>query len=348
MFFKKLLPLVAACLLLAGDAFAAAPLRMSTVWLDEHETFLIWYAKQRGWDKEAGLDVNVRPFGSGIDVLNALPAEAWDMAGMGAVPAPMLNLRHDARIVAVGNDEAAANAVLVRPDGPIAKASGVPGLLGDAATVRGKTFLTTTLSSAHYALHGWLKALGLTERDVTIKNMDQELALAAFANGIGDGVALWAPHLYEGRERGWLPVSVPRTGELGNPIVLLADKAFSEAHPEAVAAFLGVYLRAVDAIRREAPEALVPEYRRFFREWAGKEYSETLALADLKSHPVFPLEEQLALFDASQGPSAVQRRQADIALFYRALGSITDEEFRKVENGGYATDRFLKRIAASR
>ena len=133
MFFKKLLPLVAACLLLAGDAFAAAPLRMSTVWLDEHETFLIWYAKQRGWDKEAGLDVNVRPFGSGIDVLNALPAEAWDMAGLGAVPALMLNLRHDARIVAVGNDEAAANAVLVRPDGPIAKASGVPGLLGDAA-----------------------------------------------------------------------------------------------------------------------------------------------------------------------------------------------------------------------
>ena len=44
----------------------------------------------------------------------------------------------------------------------------------------------------------------------------------------------------------------------------------------------------------------------------------------------------------------MQRRQADIALFYRALGSITDEEFRKVENGGYATDRFLKRIAASR
>ena len=65
MFLKKLLPLVAACLLLAGGAFAAAPLRMSTVWLDEHETFLIWYAKQRGWDKEAGFDLTMMPFDSG-------------------------------------------------------------------------------------------------------------------------------------------------------------------------------------------------------------------------------------------------------------------------------------------
>ena len=353
--FKKLISafLAAAfCVSLTGMAFAEKLTKVPTAWMDEHETFLIWYAKEKGWDKQAGLDIDIQYFGSGMDILNALPSGSWVFAGMGAVPAMMGNLRYGTSVIAIGNDESMTNSVLVRGDSPIAKVKGFnkdfPEVLGSPDTVKGKTFLTTTVSSAHYALSSWLKVLGLTDKDITIKNMDQAQALAAFDNGIGDGVALWAPHLYEGRERGWLPVSVPRTGELGNPIVLLADKAFSEAHPEAVAAFLGVYLRAVDAIRREAPEALVPEYRRFFREWAGKEYSETLALADLKSHPVFPLEEQLALFDASQGPSAVQRRQADIALFYRALGSITDEEFRKVENGGYATDRFLKRIAASR
>ena len=44
----------------------------------------------------------------------------------------------------------------------------------------------TTVSSAHYGLSNWLKALGLTDKDVTIKNMDQAQALGAFDNGIGD------------------------------------------------------------------------------------------------------------------------------------------------------------------
>lgn len=89
------------------------------------------------------------------------------------------------------------NSVLVRPDSPIAKVKGYnkdfPEVLGSPDTVKGKTFLTTTVSSAHYGLSSWLKVLGLTDKDITIKNMDQAQALAAFDNGIGDGVALWLP-----------------------------------------------------------------------------------------------------------------------------------------------------------
>ena len=32
-------------------AFAAAPVKLRTAWLDEHEAFLVWYAKEKGWDK---------------------------------------------------------------------------------------------------------------------------------------------------------------------------------------------------------------------------------------------------------------------------------------------------------
>ena len=72
---------------ISGAAMAAGKLvKVPTAWMDEHETFLIWYAKEKGWDKEAGLDVEIKYFNSGADILNALPSGEWVFAGMGAVP----------------------------------------------------------------------------------------------------------------------------------------------------------------------------------------------------------------------------------------------------------------------
>lgn len=39
-----------------------------------------------------------------------------------------------------------------------------PNVYGTPESVKGKTVLCTTVSSAHFALSSWLKALGLTER----------------------------------------------------------------------------------------------------------------------------------------------------------------------------------------
>ena len=56
---KRFLGIMAAALcvlnLTVGSAFSADLVKVPTAWLDEHETFLMWYAKEKGWDKEAGL-----------------------------------------------------------------------------------------------------------------------------------------------------------------------------------------------------------------------------------------------------------------------------------------------------
>ena len=75
-------------------AFAAAPVKLRTAWLDEHEAFLVWYAKEKGWDKEEGLDIEMLLFSSGMAQLNALPAGEWVLAGTGAVPGMMGALRY--------------------------------------------------------------------------------------------------------------------------------------------------------------------------------------------------------------------------------------------------------------
>ena len=174
--------------------------------------------------------------------------------------------------------------------------------------------------------------------------MDQAQALAAFDNNIGDGVALWAPHMYAGQEKGWKIVGDLHMCKVGNPIVLIADKAYAEKNPEITAKFLSIYLRAVNMLRNEPLESLVPEYQRFFLEWAGKNYSKELALTDLKTHPVYNLEQQLALFDTAKGVSSAQKWQGDIAKFFAGVGSINQTELKKVESGSYAVDTYLKRV----
>ncbi len=348
---KRLLTLLLVamfCFTLAASASAKKLTKIPTAWMDEHETFLMWYAVEKGWDKEVGLDIEILYFSSGMDILNALPSGSWVFAGMGGVPAMMGNLRYGTSVIAIGNDESMTNSVLVRADSPIAKAKGYnkdyPEVLGSPETVKGKEFLTTTVSSAHYALSSWLKVLGLTDADVTIKNMDQAQALAAFDNGIGDGVALWAPHMYAGEDKGWRIVSDLNKCKVGNPIVLIADTKYAEANPEVAAKFLAVYLRAVNMLQKEPLENLVSEYQRFFLEWAGKNYNAKLSLTDLKTHPVFNLEEQLALFDESKGSSTAQQWQAAIAKFFASVGSINQDELAKVGDGKYATGKYLKLI----
>lgn len=333
---------------LASPALAAAPVKMKTAWLDEHETFLTWFAKEKGWDKEEGLDLDLSYFDSGMAVLNALPAGEWVVAGFGSVPGVMGALRFDSYVIMIGNDESTTNAVMVRPDSPIMKTKGYnkdyPEVYGHPDDVRGKTFLCTTVSSAHFAFSHWLKVLGLKDSDVILKNMDQAQALSAFSTGIGDGVALWAPHMYSGEEKGWKIVGTPKTCGQGMPIVLSADRKFADANPELIAKFLRVYLRAINHVRSVPAEQLVPEYRRFFLEWAGKDYSAATALKDLQTHPVFTYEEQMAMFDDSKGPSTAQKWQTAIAEFFTETGRINKDDLKKVGDSKYCTNKFLKLV----
>ena len=98
-------------------ARSASPVPMKTAWLGEHETFAVWYAKQKGWDKEAGLDLTMLRFDSGKAIVEGVLAYDWAIAGCGAVPALTATLSERLDIIAVANDESAANALYVRKPG---------------------------------------------------------------------------------------------------------------------------------------------------------------------------------------------------------------------------------------
>lgn len=319
---------------------------LDTTWQAEQETFIPWYAKDKGWDKEAGFEFKLLMFDSGMAQIEALPAKQWVLGGTGGVPMMFGALRHNAYLLAIGNDESVTNAVLVRPDSPILKTKGAnpkfPEVFGSAETVKGKTILCTTISSGHYAMSLWLKALGLTDKDVVIKNMDPAQCVAAFEKGIGDAVVLWAPQMYNGLKKGWKVASDVKKAGGFVPIVLIGDKEFCDKNPETVAKFLKIYFRGIDLIRKEGVK-LAPDYSRFLN-WAGLRMTEEEAKMDLELHPVFTLQEQLKMFDSSNGPSQVQIWQKDLVKFFTDLGKLKPAEGEKLMTGFYITDKFLKMV----
>ena len=66
---------------LSGSAAFAKPLvPLRTAWLGEHETFLVWYAREKGWDKAEGLDLELLPFESGKNVIDEMQSSNWAIA----------------------------------------------------------------------------------------------------------------------------------------------------------------------------------------------------------------------------------------------------------------------------
>ena len=132
--------------------------------------------------KEAGLDLTMLRFDSGKAIVEGVLAYDWAIAGCGAVPALTAALSERLDIIAVANDESAANALYVRADSPLLSIKGTnpayPDIYGDQATVKGKEILCPKGTSAHYMM-AW-PSLGLEEKDVRVKYMSPVQALGAF------------------------------------------------------------------------------------------------------------------------------------------------------------------------
>ena len=249
-----------------------------------------------------------------MDQLEALPAKQWVVGGTGTVPILVGALRYNTYLIGIANDESWVNAVTVRPDNPALKVKGwnpeYPNLLGSPETVKGKTFLYTQSSSQHFGSSEYLKALGLTEKDVVMQNMDPAQVLAAFDAGIGDFAGIWPMWLYIGMERGNKLIYQPGDVNAVLTLTLVGDKAFCDAHP-------------------------------------GQDIEPQMAKMDLEYHPVFDIDQQLAIFDDSKGPSQVEQWQDKVLDFFASQGRFSPEEVKKIRGSGYINGTFLKMAAES-
>ena len=300
----RFLPALLLALLLSPVSASAAPesVPLKTGWLGEYEAFPVWYARQQGWDKEAGLDVEMLRFDSGKALIEGMKAYKWVLGGCGIVPTVSAAFGAPFEVVGVPGDEAAANAVLLRKDGTTA--------------VKGKLVLCTKGTSAHYTLVQWLHSLGLTEKDVKIRFMPPEQALGAFRGGMGDVLVTWAPYTYAAEKEGCVVAATAAGVKSSLPLVLLADKQFAAENAELVQRFLALYQRGAAVLAAEPDEQVVTAYVRFCKEWAGRELDAATARKDLQNHRIYQVSEQLELM--GEGTGSLRARLSDMAAFLAA------------------------------
>lgn len=316
-------------------AAAQEPETLKTAWLAEHEAFAAWYGKERGWDREAGFTLEMERYPSGRELIAGIGESKWSIGACGALPALAAVLESRLEIVGVGNDESYSTGVYARADSPLLGAVGhnpaFPEMAGSPETVKGKTILCPVGSSAYYTVAQWLRGLGLSVGDVVIRDVNPKTGLEAFSRGEGDAIAFWAPFTHEAERLGYKPVVMSNQCGASQPILIVANQPFAARHPERVASFLKMYFRGIDALRTAPRETLIKDYRRFYQEWTGRELSEEAAAWELERHPVYTLEEQLAMF----GPDGhLMEWLRNLAHFHGG-----DNRLK------FVTDTYLKRAA---
>lgn len=309
------------------------------------DTYPTYRMIEEGFDKEAGLELEMMFFDSGMPQIEAIPAHQWHVASTGIVPSLMSALRYDTKILALATDESNAQGVLARADSPVFNTQGAvaeyPNIYGKVEDVKGKTFLCTTVSSGHFILNQYLKAFGLTEADVVVKNLEQAQIMAAFESGEGDFCVLWSPFMYRGWEKGWKMVATGSDVNTALTMVFVADPQLLEENPELVAKYLGLYFDQIDYMKKEGVNT-ASAVKDYFMDWCAMEITDNDAKLDIETHPMYNLEEQLEMFQSGK----IEEAMAKATDFFVAQQKFTPEEAEQLKAKHYGvSDEILKLIA---
>jgi ABC-type nitrate/sulfonate/bicarbonate transport system substrate-binding protein len=325
-----------ALLLASGASQAEAALTEIKV---SYQPALYWalpffVASEKNWWAEVGLKPVFSTFPAGVPQIAAVASKSWDVGGTGSVPAVLGHVRFGIKTIGLTNDESAGNALLVRKElaDQIAK---------DPASIKGQTILLTANSTGDYAVQSCLKKYGLAKADVTIKNMGQAEIISAVSSNNANLAGLWAPNIYTLEEK--VGAKVLCSGKDGGVVVpgaLIARGEYAEQHPENVAKFLAVYLRAWKWMSANKPEAV--EMMKKFYAQGGVAISDASMKKEFDTRPTFDLAQQLARMDRSRGNSDMDAWFGQISIFMRGTGAIQGVP----RSSDFITDTYMKRVQA--
>jgi ABC-type nitrate/sulfonate/bicarbonate transport system substrate-binding protein len=150
----------------------------------------IWMAIQKGFFKDEKLDVTVKWFSAGTTAMQTFQAGKEGKRGFGDFNTggelPAVNFWQNM-------DEQYALLAIIERDTEgyvgIAKAD-----IKTGKDLKGKTIATRVGSTGSWFVSEYLKAQGLTDKDVTIKNMDPHIMPSALDRGDIDAFFVWEPY----------------------------------------------------------------------------------------------------------------------------------------------------------
>lgn len=325
----------------------AEPVSIQTAWLDEMETFPVWYAHKNKWDLEENIVLTMNSYSTGRVLVDSFSSAKWKIAGCGLIPALKGVTEKDFVIIALGVDETKANVIYGRKEGKIAERTetnnNFPAVKGDKHSVVGSLLLCPYGTNSHRLLLKWIEIAGVNEDLVTIQDMNPDKAVSGVINGFGDAVSFWLPAASAFYENDIL-VKLADARECGLSFytVIVADKKFVETNSNEIQAFINVYLKAADALAALPEEEKIQLYKEFRWEWGNTALTDNAARLELETHQFYSAQEQKKFFLQSQENSIYSVIQEAIPFVenYFALDR-RNKEF--LESYSYINAAFLEK-----
>jgi len=236
---QKLMGLVVA-MQIAGAALAAdtnlISLKIGHLPVTGHAKFFI--AKEEGFFKAEGLDVELMEFANSADGLAALRAGKLDLGAFGTT-APLVHIAKGADIRIIGG--------VMGEDAAIFTTAENAKTIKTIADLKGKKVATVRLATGDAVLRGALDDAGLNwKTDVQIFELKNPPAvLEAVKSGQVDAGVTWGPHDVTAEAQGLKVIIRSRTLQPGHPCCRLTVNANDlQQRPEVWEHFIYAFLRA--------------------------------------------------------------------------------------------------------
>ena len=215
---------------------AADTLKVGHLPVTGHAKFFV--AKEEGFFKDEGLDVELVEFANSADGLAALRAGKLDLGAFGTT-APLVHISKGADIRIIGG--------VMGEDAAIITTAEKAATIKSVADLKGKKIATVRLATGDAVLRGALDDAGINwKTDVQIFELKAPPAvIEAVKSGQVDAGAVWGPHDVRAEEAGLKVIARSRTLQPGHPCCRLTVNAKDLAErPEVWGRFIRAFLRA--------------------------------------------------------------------------------------------------------
>jgi NitT/TauT family transport system substrate-binding protein len=212
----------------------------------------VFIAQEKGFFKDAGLEVQLKPFSNPGETLPAMIAGQLDIGLTTVQNLVLLNGTSNVAAVTIGLIDASNGA-----DAIVAKDS-----IKSVAQLKGKKVGATLGEVNHFLLLVGLEKAGLNESDITLTNMSADDAGAAFVAGQLDAAVTWEPWVTKAKSAGGHTIFT--SAEIPDTIIdcVAVPKASVAAKRANYAAFMGAIDKGVAFLRSSPDESatLIAKY----------------------------------------------------------------------------------------
>lgn len=293
-------------------------------------TLPLYYAVEQGYFEEAGLEVDVQYFDNGPQINEAIAAGDADIAGIGQMPSITGGIANNSKVVAWMEDDEQSIQAYARNDSDIVKAgkgnvAEYPEIYGTAENWKDKNIICAKGTSSHYGLLATLAALGLTEDDITISDMEGSKGATTFASGEGDIFFGFDPQWSEfySNSDEYTQISTCKNAGKALACMLIASEDFCTNNSEDLVKFIEVLLKAEEELRADENKYYDEMYN--WQSFYGN-CTEELAEYSAAIKPIRSIDEQKEMFTEVDGTSEVLKSYETVIDFMVTNNVITAED----------------------